>query len=73
MKVEELAPDLFADCPRYLTPQRFAELASLQKQQNMVTQWIDDGALPTRCFGKYRLIDIQTLIQRLNQAQGVQG
>jgi len=73
MKVEELAPDLFVGCPRYLTQARFAELARLEEQKNMLVRWIDEGALPTRCFGRHRLIDMQALLQRFNQARGIQG
>lgn len=73
MKVEELPSELFVDCPRYLTQERFAELAGLEGQQRMLARWIAEGVLPTRRFGRYRLIDMQTLLRRLNQVQGAQG
>lgn len=73
MKVEELPPEPFLDCPRYLTRERFAELAGLEEQQRMLARWIAEGALPTRRFGRYRLIDMQALLQRLNQARGTRG
>lgn len=73
MKVEELAPDLFVGCPRYLTQERFAELAGLQEQEQMLTLWIEAGILPSRRFGRHRLIDIQALLQRLDQAEGTPG
>lgn len=73
MKVEELPSELFLDCPRYLTQKRFAELAGLEEQQRMLARWIAEGVLPTRRFGRYRLIDLQALLQRLNQTQGTQG
>lgn len=72
MKVEELAPELFVGCPRYLTQERFAELAGLEGQQPMLARWIAEGVLPTRRFGRHRLIDMRTLLQCLNQAQGAQ-
>ena len=72
MKVEELAPALFLGCPRYLTQARFAELTALKEQKKMLARWIDEGSLPTRRFGRHRLIDMQALLQRLNQANGIQ-
>ncbi|TWC42834.1 hypothetical protein FBY03_10115 [Pseudomonas sp. SJZ079] len=73
MKVEELASELFVGCPRYLTQERFAELTGLKEQQQMLTRWIDEGILPTRRFGRHRLINMQVLLQRLDQAKGTQG
>jgi len=73
MKVEELASDLFDGCPRYLTQERFAELAKLEDQKKLLARWIADGSLPSRRFGRHRLIDMQTLLQRINQARGTQG
>ncbi|MDP3976561.1 MAG: DNA-binding protein [Pseudomonas sp.] len=73
MKVEELAPDLFVGCPRYLTQERFAKLAGLQEQEQMLALWIEEGILPSRRFGRHRLIDIQALLQRLDQAEGTPG
>lgn len=73
MKVEELSPELFLDCPRYLTQERFVELAGLKEQRQMLARWIAEGTLPTRCFGRYRLIDMQALQQRLHHVQGTQG
>jgi hypothetical protein len=73
MKVEELAPELFLDCPRYLTQERFAELAGLQEQERMLARWVEEGILPTRRFGRHRLIDIQALLQRLDHAEGTSG
>lgn len=73
MKVEELPSELFVDYPRYLTQERFAELAGLQEQEQMLARWVEEGILPTRRFGRHRLIDIQALLQRLNQTQGTQG
>lgn len=73
MKVEELPPELLVGCPRYLTQERFAELAGLEGQAQLLARWIAEGTLPTRCFGRYRLIDMQALHQRLHQTQGTQG
>ncbi|MDM8349777.1 DNA-binding protein [Pseudomonas sp. sp1636] len=73
MKVEELTPDLFAGCPRYLTQQRFAELAGLQEQEKMLIRWCNEGIVPTRRFGRHRLIDMQALLQRLDPTQETQG
>ena len=73
MKVEELASELFVACPRYLTQERFAELAGLKEQKKMLARWVAEGALPTRRFGRHRMIDMHTLLQRLNQAKGTQG
>nr|WP_298138408.1 DNA-binding protein [uncultured Pseudomonas sp.] len=73
MKVEELPPTLFVGCPRYLTQDRFAELAGLQTQKELLARWIDEGALPSRNFGRHRLIDMQALLQHLHQARGNQG
>jgi excisionase family DNA binding protein len=73
MKVEELTPALFVGCPRYLTQGRFAELAGLQTRKDLLARWIDEGTLPTRNFGRHRLIDMQALLQHLNQTRGTQG
>ena len=73
MKVEELPPALFVGCPRYLTQDRFAELAGLKTRKELLARWVDAGTLPTRSFGRHRLIDMQALLQHLNQARGTQG
>ncbi|NQD91427.1 DNA-binding protein [Pseudomonas sp. CrR25] len=73
MKVEELPPELFVGGPRYLTQERFVELAGLQGQPHMLARWIAEGTLPTRHFGCYQLIDMQALHQCLNPARGTQG
>ncbi|MNE70561.1 hypothetical protein D3C80_1663580 [compost metagenome] len=73
MKVEELPPGLFVGCPRYLTQRRFAELAGLQQQEKLLARWGDEGLLPTRSFGRHRLIDMQALLQRLDPPQEIQG
>jgi len=73
MKVEELPPELLVGCPRYLTQERFAELTGLEGQAQLLEHWIAEGILPTRCFGRYRLIDMQALLQRLHHLQGTQG
>lgn len=70
MKVEELPSELFVDCPRYLTLERFAGLAGLQEQEQMLARWVEEGILPTRRFGRHRLIDIQALLQCLDHAEG---
>ena len=73
MKVEELPSELFAGCPRYLTLERFTRLAGLQEQEQMLVRWVEEGVLPTRRFGRHRLIDIQALLQRLDHSKGTPG
>lgn len=73
MKVEELLADRFAGSPRYLTVERFSELAGLKGHQCLVEHWITEGALPTCWFGRYRLIDMQALLTAMSTNKGTQG
>lgn len=73
MKVEELPLELLAGSPRFLTAKRFSELAGLSEHQYLVDQWITEGVLPTRWFGRHRLIDMHALVLSATTNKGTQG
>ncbi|HFI2215616.1 hypothetical protein JEZ66_07440 [Pseudomonas aeruginosa] len=69
MKVEELPQEGFAECPRYITLMRFAFLTGLSDRPDLLYAWIESGDLPMRTFGTQRLVDMQKLQKRIEEAK----
>ncbi|MCO2561616.1 hypothetical protein FA326_21360 [Pseudomonas aeruginosa] len=69
MKVEEPPQEGFAECPRYITLMRFAFLTGLSDRPDLLYAWIESGDLPMRTFGTQRLVDMQKLQKRIEEAK----
>lgn len=68
-KVEELTPEIFDECPRFLSLQRFAYLTGLSDRLDILYDWIQSGDLPLHKFGNQRLIDMKCLQNRIRKSQ----
>ncbi len=55
--------------PRYITLMRFAFLTGLSDRPDLLYAWIESGDLPMRTFGTQRLVDMQKLQKRIEEAK----
>jgi len=65
MKAKALTPAWFGACPRYLTVDRFCVEAGLSNGKTRIETLLQQGAMPSRRFGRYLMVDMHELMLML--------
>lgn len=65
MKAKALSPAWFGGCPRYLTVDGFCQAVGLSNGKQRIQNLLEQGAMPSRRFGRYLMVDMHELMLML--------
>lgn len=65
MKAKALTPAWFSNCPRYLTVDNFCVATGLANGKARIENLVERGAMPSRRFGRYLMVDMHELMLML--------